>query len=131
MSGCLVPVTEDLSNLKHLVSNIYQSITRGLQTLTILRVYAGLRRICMSDKVEKIRDFLVNLEAFDADQLMILVEKHLNDECIEALVEHIEEFYGIHEDEELGMLAQLMVTGYLIAKNESGNVLAPQSSNLS
>lgn len=85
----------------------------------------------MNDKVNQIRDFLTNLEAYDADQLMVLVEKHLSDECIEAFVDHIEDFYGIHDDEELGMLAQLMVTGYLISKNEAGNVLKPQSSNLS
>jgi hypothetical protein len=49
---------------------------------------------------------------------MALVEKHLSDEDVEIFVEHIETFYGINDDEELGMLAQLMVTGYLAAKHE-------------
>jgi hypothetical protein len=37
---------------------------------------------------------------------------------VEIFVRHIEKFYGIEDDEELGMLAQLMVTGYLAAKHE-------------
>jgi len=48
-----------------------------------------------------------------------MVEKHLSDEDVEIFVHHIENFYGITDDEELGMLAQLMVTGYLAAKHES------------
>lgn len=49
---------------------------------------------------------------------MSMVEKHLSDEDVEIFVQHIETFYGINDDEELGMLAQLMVTGYLAAKHE-------------
>ncbi len=51
--------------------------------------------------------------------MMALVEKYLKDDDVEIFVQHIESFYGINDDEELGMLAQLMVTGYLAAKHES------------
>lgn len=50
--------------------------------------------------------------------MMGMVEKHLKDDDVEIFVNHIETFYGITDDEELGMLAQLMVTGYLAAKHE-------------
>lgn len=72
----------------------------------------------MNDKISAIKQFLQTLEGFDSETMMLIVEKHLNDDCIEVFVEHIENFYGINDDEELGMLAQLMVTGYLVAKNE-------------
>ena len=55
----------------------------------------------------------------ESDDMMALVEKHLKDDDVEIFVQHIETFYGITDDEELGMLAQLMVTGYLAAKHES------------
>ncbi len=54
----------------------------------------------------------------ESDDMMKLVEKHLSDEDVEVFVQHIESFYGITDDEELGMLAQLMVSGYLAAKHE-------------
>jgi hypothetical protein len=53
-----------------------------------------------------------------SEDMMTMVEKHLSDEDVEIFVQHIETFYGITDDEELGMLAQLMVTGYLAAKHE-------------
>ncbi len=57
--------------------------------------------------------------------MMAMVEKHLSDEDVEIFVQHIETFYGITDDEELGMLAQLIVTGYLAAKHEE-SLKAPQ-----
>ncbi|MBT4792535.1 MAG: hypothetical protein HON90_13265 [Halobacteriovoraceae bacterium] len=52
----------------------------------------------------------------NAEQVMSKVENHLDDEAIEIFVEHIEDFYGVEDDEELGMLAQLMISGYIAAK---------------
>lgn len=72
----------------------------------------------LSDKITHFRQFFARLESLNSEQMMRLVEEHLNDDCIEVFVEHIENFYGIENDEELGTLAQLMVTGYLIAKSE-------------
>lgn len=72
----------------------------------------------MTEKQQKLTAFFSTLEQLDSDQMMSLVEKHLSDEDVEVFVTHIENFYGINDDEELGMLAQLMITGYLAAKNE-------------
>lgn len=72
-----------------------------------------------SEKQQILTSFFKSLEAMDSEAMMSLVEKHLTDEDVEIFVQHIENFYGINDDEELGMLAQLMVTGYLAAKHES------------
>ncbi len=70
------------------------------------------------EKQKILTSFFDSLEGLDSDAMMVLVEKHLQDEDVEIFVRHIETFYGITDDEELGMLAQLMVTGYLAAKHE-------------
>ena len=72
-----------------------------------------------SEKQEILTSFLQSLEKLDSDAMMSLVEKYLKDDDVEIFVQHIETFYGITDDEELGMLAQLMVTGYLAAKHEN------------
>jgi hypothetical protein len=71
-----------------------------------------------SEKRQILTSFFTSLEKMESDQMMAMVEKHLKDDDVEIFVEHIETFYGINDDEELGMLAQLMVTGYLAAKHE-------------
>lgn len=71
-----------------------------------------------SEKHQILTSFFNSLENLQSDDMMKMVEKHLKDEDVEIFVQHIEAFYGITDDEELGMLAQLMVTGYLAAKHE-------------
>ena len=72
-----------------------------------------------SEKQQILTSFFQSLEKLESDDMMAMVEKHLTDEDVEIFVQHIESFYGINDDEELGMLAQLMVTGYLAAKHEA------------
>lgn len=72
-----------------------------------------------SEKQQILTSFFESLEKLDSESMMALVEKHLKDEDVEIFVQHIEQFYGITDEEELGMLAQLMVTGFLAAKHES------------
>jgi hypothetical protein len=72
----------------------------------------------MSEKQKILTGFFQTLEKMESEDMMGIVEKHLSDEEVETFVQHIENFYGITDDEELGMLAQLMVTGYLAAKHE-------------
>ncbi|HXH75790.1 MAG TPA: hypothetical protein VNJ08_12525 [Bacteriovoracaceae bacterium] len=72
-----------------------------------------------SEKQQILTSFFKSLENMESDDMMALVEKHLKDDDVEIFVQHIEGFYGITDDEELGMLAQLMVTGYLAAKHET------------
>ena len=71
-----------------------------------------------SEKQQILTSFFNSLEKMESDDMMALVEKHLKDDDVEIFVKHIESFYGISDDEELGMLAQLMVTGYLASKHE-------------
>jgi hypothetical protein len=71
-----------------------------------------------TEKQQILTSFFQSLEKMESDDMMALVEKHLKDDDVEIFVQHIESFYGITDDEELGMLAQLMVTGYLAAKHE-------------
>lgn len=66
--------------------------------------------------------FFQQLADMEADTVTALVEKHLSDEELELFVRHLEDFYGIEEEEELGTLAQVMVTGYLAAKSEAGQL---------
>jgi len=71
-----------------------------------------------SEKQQILTSFFSSLEKMESEDMMAVVEKHLKDDDVEIFVHHIESFYGITDDEELGMLAQLMVTGYLAAKHE-------------
>lgn len=66
-------------------------------------------------------EFFKKLEGIESEQMMAMVEAHLSNEDIEIFVDHIADFYGIEDDEQLGMLAQIMVTGYLAAKSESNS----------
>lgn len=72
-----------------------------------------------TEKQQILTSFFESLEKLDSEAMMALVEKHLSDDDVETFVQHIEQFYGITDEEELGMLAQLMVTGFLAAKHES------------
>lgn len=65
------------------------------------------------DKKQKLDTFFASLEGLDADTMTTLVEKHLSDDEIEIIIRHLEDFYGIEEEEELGMLTQIIVTGFL------------------
>ena len=64
----------------------------------------------------KLESYFEKLEKFSGDKMMELVSRYLDDEDIEVLCNHIEDFYGVDDDEEIGMLAQIMVSGYVMAK---------------
>lgn len=68
---------------------------------------------------DKLADHFEALKNMDAQMIMKNVDSHLDDEAIEIFVEHIEDFYGIEDDEQLGMLAQIMVSGFVAAKEIS------------
>lgn len=70
------------------------------------------------NKIKILTSFFQSLEDLKSEDLMNKVEEYLTDEDIEIFVDHIESFYGIKDDEELGMLAQIMITGYLAAQYE-------------
>jgi hypothetical protein len=70
---------------------------------------------------DKLDEYFQSLKEMDAEKLMSRVDSYLDDEAIEIFVEHIEEFYGIEDDEQLGMLAQIMVSGFVAAKEISNS----------
>ncbi len=65
---------------------------------------------------EQLVAYFESIKELNVEQLMARVESHLDDEAIEIFVEHLEDFYGVEDDEELGMLAQIMISGFLAAK---------------
>ena len=66
----------------------------------------------MIDK-DKLASYFEHLEGLSPEDMMNKVDKYLDDEAIELFVNHLEDFYGIEDDEELGMLAQIMVSGFM------------------
>ncbi len=65
---------------------------------------------------ENLVAYFESVKDLNAEQLMSKVENYLDDEAIEIFVEHLEDFYGVEDDEELGMLAQIMISGFIAAK---------------
>ncbi len=72
-----------------------------------------------SEKAKILTAFFESMGKVQPDDWMKVVEKHLSDDEVEIFVDHIEDFYGVQDDEELGMLAQIMITGYLAGKDEA------------
>ncbi len=70
---------------------------------------------------EQLVKYFESLKELNAEQLMKSVESYVDDEAIEIFVDHIEDFYGVEDDEELGMLAQIMVSGFIAAKKLQEN----------
>lgn len=65
---------------------------------------------------DKLADYFEKVSKMKSEDLMAMVEKHMDDESVEMFVDHIEDFYGIQDDEELGLLAQIMIAGFICAK---------------
>ncbi len=70
---------------------------------------------------ENLVAYFESVKDLNAEQLMSKVENYLDDEAIEIFVEHLEDFYGVEDDEELGMLAQIMISGFIAAKEAYKN----------
>lgn len=75
----------------------------------------------MNSFMNELENFFEKISKMESEELMSLVDAYLTNEQIELFVDHIEDFYGIEDDEQLGMLAQIMITGYLAAKNTNQN----------
>jgi hypothetical protein len=74
------------------------------------------------ENTKKFETLLQLLDGMESENLMKIVEKFLSDDDIELFVDHLESFYGVTDDDELGMLAQIMITGFLCAKAESSEL---------
>lgn len=64
----------------------------------------------------KLAEYFEKVSKMKSEDLMTMVEQHMDDESVEMFVDHIEDFYGVQDDEELGLLAQIMIAGYICAK---------------
>lgn len=65
---------------------------------------------------EKLSTYFNKLEQLNSEEMMRKVDEHLDDEAIEIFIQHLEEFYGVEDDEELGTLAQIMISGFIAGK---------------
>jgi hypothetical protein len=64
---------------------------------------------------EQLQSYLEKLSSAEGSELASRVEKYFDDEAIEIVIDYIEDFYGVEDDEELGMLAQIMISGFITA----------------
>lgn len=64
---------------------------------------------------ENLTAFVEQIEKMNSDKFSELVTKYLDDDSIEIMASHIEQFYGVEDDDEIGGLTQIMITGYLAA----------------
>jgi hypothetical protein len=78
----------------------------------------GVMDINETENLEKIKLFLEHFNSLEQEDIIKIVESHISDDAIELFIEHIEEFYGIEDEDQLGMLAQLVVVGYLLGKDQ-------------
>ena len=75
-----------------------------------------------NQQVQSIQSFFESLEQTESKDFMEIVERYISNESIEVICDHIEDFYGVEDDEEIGMLSQLVVTGFLLGKNDSEKI---------
>lgn len=70
----------------------------------------------MKIETEKLETFFIELEEKSDEEIGDLITKYLSPEATEIFADHIEEFYGVKDDDELAILAQVMITGFLAGK---------------
>ena len=66
-----------------------------------------------SDVVEK---FTEKLAKMNSEEYMKLVENFIEDDAIEAIAAFLEDFYGVSDEDQLGHLTQVFVSGILLDK---------------
>lgn len=69
------------------------------------------------DQRINLQSFFEKITTFKPDDFAQLVENHLSDEDIELFVDHLEDFYGITDEEDLGTMAQIMITGFIAGRS--------------
>lgn len=65
---------------------------------------------------EALAKYFNELEQLNSDEMMNKVDQYLDDEAIEIFIQHLEDFYGVEDDEELGTLAQIMISGFIAGR---------------
>lgn len=75
----------------------------------------------MEKNHQSLTDFVELIEGMNSDEFSSLVDQYLDDDAIEIMASHIAEFYELEDDEEIGGLTQIMITGFLAAKKTNAN----------
>lgn len=71
----------------------------------------------IKNKVQIFSQFFDDIENNSSEDFMDMIEKELSDEKeLDLFSLHLEEYYGIQDDDELDALLQIMLTGYLAGK---------------
>ncbi|MBP9673533.1 MAG: hypothetical protein KBD63_00400 [Bacteriovoracaceae bacterium] len=70
----------------------------------------------IKNKVQIFSQFFDDIENNSSEDFMDMIEKELSDEELDLFSLHLEEYYGIQDDDELDALLQIMLTGYLAGK---------------
>lgn len=73
----------------------------------------------MKIDTQKLEDFFISLEEKTDQEIGGLITKYLEPEATEIFADHIEEFYEVKDDDEVAILAQIMITGFLAGKEVS------------
>ncbi|MCT4642729.1 MAG: hypothetical protein N4A33_10590 [Bacteriovoracaceae bacterium] len=66
---------------------------------------------------EQLDTFFDKFEMKTNEQISELIAGTFEEDAAETFIDHIEDFYGIEDDEEVALLAQLMITGFLAGKS--------------
>lgn len=70
----------------------------------------------MSANVDNLKEFLNSLNDIKSEDFTKMAEENLSDDAIDEMAAYLEDFYQIDDEEELGLLVQIMIIGYLAAK---------------
>lgn len=70
----------------------------------------------MSVDLGQLNEFIQRLESMESEEFMKLVESKLDDSAVELICSYVERFYEIESDEEVGLLSQLIITGFVMGQ---------------
>ena len=79
--------------------------------------------------LDKLTSFFETIHNLPDEEMVSLVEANLPDDAIEVFIDHIHQFYGIEDEEQLGLLAQLMVVGFMSGQHHYAQLLPALSNN--
>lgn len=79
----------------------------------------------MDFDLDKLTKFFELVHGLPDEEMVSLVEGNIPDDAIEFFIDHINQFYGIDDEEQLGLLAQLMVVGFMAGKHQFASLSAP------
>ena len=61
----------------------------------------------------RLKAFLKETQSLSENEFETLIEQNFDDETFEILIEHLEDFFGIQDEEQLAFLTQVMIKGLM------------------